>query len=119
MKMVLSNDADKFINLESTLIELSQRERLAFALKKWGFWFGLAIGSVFIPVFHFVLVPSFLLVAFIFGFKAFKVTQRIILTKEYLCMVCNKQLVFPDLFSPENPFSCTSCGQRYTFINVE
>ena len=41
--------------------EFSRDERVRRALKGLGKWWGIALASVFIPVAHFILVPSFLL----------------------------------------------------------
>jgi hypothetical protein len=44
-----------------TVQEFSREERVRRALGGLGTWWGIALGSVFIPVAHFLLVPSFLL----------------------------------------------------------
>jgi hypothetical protein len=38
-----------------------QQERIARAFKWFGLFFGLAIVCIFIPLLHFILVPSFLI----------------------------------------------------------
>jgi hypothetical protein len=44
-----------------TVQEFSRDERVRRALAGLGKWWGIALGSVFIPVAHFILVPSFVL----------------------------------------------------------
>jgi hypothetical protein len=44
-----------------TILEFSSRERWRRSLQALGKWWGVALLSVFIPVAHFLLVPSFLL----------------------------------------------------------
>src|SRR2546429_9907546 len=44
-----------------TIREFNREQRMRRALEGLGKWWGVALLSVFIPVAHFVLVPSFLL----------------------------------------------------------
>lgn len=53
-----------------TVVEYSRRERWRRALGGLGKWWGIAVLAVFIPVAHFILVPSFL------GYGVWQFAQR-------------------------------------------
>ena len=49
------------------IIQLSSKDRLRNAAKSAALMFGLAVVSIAVPVFHFVLVPMFLMLSFVMG----------------------------------------------------
>ncbi len=113
MRLIVSNNADQFIELEAIFEEKTYFERLNFALKKFFIFFTLASVSVLIPVAHFILVPSFL-IASIIGFKnAFKIRNRLKIIKSVACLSCQSELAIPEAFNTELSIDCAHCHQRY------
>ncbi|GEM_PF-2445367 len=51
---------------------LNSKQRLKHSFKVFGYFLGAAIVSVFIPILHFILVPTLIILAFIFSIKKFK-----------------------------------------------
>lgn len=51
--------------------DLSQAEKTKTAVKWFAVFFALAVFSVFVPILHFVLVPSFLIAAVVVGMRAY------------------------------------------------
>ena len=63
------------------VIEQSSGQRLARALAGLGLFWGLALGGLFIPVAHFVLVPSFLTAGIIVAVKRVREDRRLVLVR--------------------------------------
>lgn len=87
-------------------------ERVRNSGKKFIFFFLLALVSVLVPVLHFVLVPVFLILAFVMGYQGFKMSDRIH-TKDCLCAHCNQQLKDSYLVGADLRFRCDSCGSQF------
>lgn len=51
--------------------DLSQAEKSRAAMKWFGIFFALAVFSVFVPILHFILVPSFLIAAVVVSMRAY------------------------------------------------
>lgn len=69
----------------------SPPERMTQALKKLGLFWGIALVSVLIPVFHFVLVPLFLILGIFFAHRSYKSEGRI-LSGETRCPHCQTEV---------------------------
>lgn len=109
MKLVLSSDQDKNVQVEGSLAIMKPLERLRVAGKKFFLFLTLCLISVFIPIAHFFLVPFFLLIAFISFFSAYSQVYKLSIEKTYFCLSCKAKLVFPTKCSHEIRFHCAHC----------
>jgi len=89
---------------------MNSSERLVHAGKYWGGCWLAALGAVFIPVAHFVLVPLFLIAGPIIGIIKFG-QERVILGGRGSCPACSKEL-WIDSTVEKWPFGevCSGCG---------
>lgn len=117
--LVLLNDADKSININAKVVQSSFKERITFAAKSFSIYFLIAIAAIFIPVFHFILVPTFLFIAVTIFIKTFRIKSRIEVIDKYLCILCNKELVFPHEINVDQRIQCSHCFHQYKFYNNE
>jgi hypothetical protein len=86
-------------------------ERGARALKAAGICLGFAVLSVFIPIAHFVLVPSFLLAGVFFAFR--RLRERASLVKlTGVCPRCREERTFEasGAFLPAMKTTCPVCS---------
>ena len=109
MKLVLSSDTSKLIQLPVTLQPLSQRERLRHAGKRFLIFLGLAVAALPLPVAHMILVPTFLFLAFFTSFKSFGVQYRVSLPENSLCPSCQKPLPQNHLLTDQLRLKCPEC----------
>jgi len=113
MKIVLLNDRNRFVEMNSQLLEASKKLKLQNGIKKFALFFGLAVVSVFIPVLHFVLVPAFLIVAaasFFYGYKVeFQISNPVLCT----CLVCSRPITLPLLVGSNRRVSCSACSAQF------
>lgn len=70
------------------ITNLSLSNRTERALKNFGILLALTIFSIAIPIFHFILVPAFLISSFIFPYIRFKETSYIDLS-HFNCPKCS------------------------------
>jgi len=99
-------DADAEIVLD----RLAPGRRLARALAGFGFCIGAALVSLFIPIAHFVLVPGFLIAAFIVSVARYGVATLVI-SAHGTCPDCGTVQEL-DLLGPWKGFrevTCRSC----------
>lgn len=113
MRLIVSNNADQFIECEILHETKSLLARLAFATREFLIWFLLAVVSIFIPVAHFVLVPVFLVVSLVRFKIGFDIKERIKAKSEVLCCTCKSVLVFPESLGRGSSLICVKCNQRY------
>ena len=73
------------------VIKFSIGERIERASKIFGILFALAIFSIVIPIFHFILVPGFLVSAFVVAYIRFNETSYIDLT-QFNCPKCSSPI---------------------------
>jgi len=73
-----------------TIRSFDKPERMRRALKGLGTFWAAALGSVFIPVAHFLLVPSFLLYGIYTFFERLN-ADKIVVIAEGMCPDCGKQ----------------------------
>ena len=93
-----------------TVQEFSRAERVRRALGGLGKWWGIALASVFIPVAHFLLVPSFLL----FGMWQFLLrfrTTSLAINAHGTCPDCRTEqaLELAVQWRVPQPVTCRSC----------
>ena len=69
--------------------ELTSKQRTTRALKIWGLGWGAALVAVFIPLLHFILVPSLLMAGPIVAFFIYQ-QQKLIIRGEGTCPKCQK-----------------------------
>jgi len=106
-----SHDSQK-ARASIAMLSLSQSDRFITAFKKSSLFFALAIGSVFLPVLHFVLVPTFLIVTVIVFMKGMKQTSWVV-TGYTQCPQCKKWVeISPQYYTEPLRTSCSQCGER-------
>jgi len=113
MRVILSSNQSKYFENKIPLEKLNNEQRVARAFQKLLIFFGLAIASIFIPVFHFVLVPLFLITSVVAGFKAFQVSRVLKLPKESPCLECNQPLKSSYFLSSDLRIKCEKCFAVY------
>ncbi len=113
MKLTLTSDQAKTTDIKATLHTLSKRERTLYAWKKFGVFFGLAILSVFVPVAHFVLVPTFLILSIVVGIKSYKIQARLEILENVQCLQCQEILPKQFLLGEEERIKCGHCFAQY------
>jgi hypothetical protein len=59
-----------------TRVDWDKQERMKNALKTFGFLFTLSFVSIFIPILHFVLVPSLFIGSFVFAMDKYQEKMR-------------------------------------------
>ncbi len=113
MKLILFSDQNKFLQTSVQLDKLASSERLKISLKKFAIFFLIALGSILIPVFHFVLVPLFLILAIVFGIKAYSTRYFLKIQDSCRCIQC-QQLMKTEFFLDDNlRLSCDNCFAKY------
>jgi hypothetical protein len=113
VKLILSNDQSKIHDLNAQWTALTPKERMNYAAKKFGIFFGLAIASVFIPVAHFFLVPLFLILSLVVGFKSYAIRYRLDLGQQLKCHQCQNELKPSYLLGDELRIKCEKCFAQY------
>lgn len=93
-----------------TVQEYSREERVRRAFVGLGKWWGVALLSVFIPVAHFLLVPSFLLYG-VFQFFQRLGTSSLATNAHGTCPDCHTQqtLELAVRWRVPQPVTCRSC----------
>lgn len=111
--MNIQTDAGHSSPLPGQVIRLNTSQRIKRSLKGSGLFFGLAIASVFIPVFHFVLVPLFLILSIVVGFSRFKKINYIDMTN-VRCPSCQHPLKESALYFNDEPqrLYCYECRNQ-------
>lgn len=90
---------------------MTPSERMVQALKKLALFWGIAVLSILIPVFHFVTVPLFVCLGIFFFYRGYKSTG-VVLGGEVNCPHCD-QLVTIKPATIEWPLSeiCQNCAR--------
>ncbi len=93
-----------------TVQEFSRDERVRRALWGLGKWWGIALLSVFIPVAHFILVPSFLLYG-VWQFAQRLGTTSLATTARGTCPDCHTEqaLELATRWRVPQPVTCRNC----------
>jgi hypothetical protein len=112
--------ADNTPTMGQVKIELlDPQQRLRTCLKLWGLCWGGALAAIFIPLAHFVLVPSLLLVGPILGLYKWKQEQRL-LGGAGVCPACQAE-VHIEKGAVKWPITelCTSCSRNVEVYEAE
>ena len=113
LKVVASNG--EFLVPHVPVVVLSSRGKAQYAFKRAGLFLLFALFSVFVPVFHFVLVPLFLIVAFVFGMKARK-ARFMVEAFDTKCPHCQAPLKSEALYlEDELRQFCINCRDQLKF----
>ena len=98
----------------------SRQERALKGIKTFFIFFTAAVVSIIIPVLHFVLVPAFLIAAFVMGYLKYKEMGSIDLSN-LTCPECHKNLNEKILAFKDEEFSgrlrCYDC-RKNIFISI-
>ena len=101
----------------AVIVEQSPGQRLARALGGLGLFWGLALGGLFIPVAHFVLVPTFVAAGIIVAVKRAREDRRLLLVRG-ACPRCGIEQEFKPggRFVRERSLSCPRCHGNLTLV---
>src|ERR1043165_5965508 len=113
MRLILSNDQDRFYDLQASIHNLDFKQRFQSSAKQFFLFFGLAIVSVLIPVFHFFLVPLFLFLSLYIFIKAMKTKTRLDFSNPPACLNCQQPLSGSYYLTEEMRISCEKCSCQY------
>ena len=104
----------KSSNATALIVDLATGERLKRSLLRGGAFFGAAVVSVFIPILHFVLVPTFLIIAFVlFGMTISQ--SKIVPLIKGPCPACDHPIEFANhKYAATNKDVCPNCRQLLT-----
>lgn len=103
------NDLDKVTTATLMVRVLPVSARVKHAAKVLGIVWGVAVACVFIPVFHFVLVPLGILVGGVFAFHSFALRLGVN-EGEVVCPRCSARLrIEPREFNWPLRLVCKSC----------
>lgn len=119
IRLISTQDMSKVISIQGDLIPLTKQQLMKRALKKSGLFFGLAMASIFIPVFHFVLVPALLIISAISFFKEFSPTYFLKIESTSTCVQCAKPLQKDYVLKDDHKVTCGECHCRYILENKE
>lgn len=114
MRISLSSDYNRHYDIKASLADMNWQQRFDESKKQIGVFFLLAVFSIFIPVFHFVLVPLFMGLTLWTLWKTKAPRQKMHMEASLNCLQCAKPL--PSRFSIEEDghFSCPHCSATYT-----
>lgn len=94
----------------ATIQKFERRERWGRALRGLGTWWGAALASVFVPVAHFILVPSFLGYG-VWQFAARLGTTELVTEAKGICPDCGaaQDLTLAAQWRTPQPVTCSTC----------
>jgi hypothetical protein len=94
----------------AVVIEQSTGERVGRAFAGLGMFWALALGGLFIPVAHFILVPVFLTTGAVMGIKRWSEVRRLAEVRGP-CPRCGAQQTFKasGRFAPGRSLDCPAC----------
>jgi ABC-type multidrug transport system fused ATPase/permease subunit len=108
------SNLDLISDIEMDVRTLRVDEKAKEVLKTVGLFWGLSLVSVLIPVFHFVLVPLFLFLSVVFGFRARKKNERLLHETAVTCLACGSQnKLKPTTFEWPLTFRCQKCAEPH------
>jgi hypothetical protein len=103
-----TNDCKESL-IQAEVTSCTRQNLLPLAFKKIGMFWGAGLLCVFIPVFHFVLVPLFLLIGIIAFFKTLKFKYQIA-EGFYNCPACTEKNILKNMwFQDELRSHCEKC----------
>ncbi len=111
-----SSDAEVVapISGQAVLSRIPNRVRLRKAAKSYFIFLGLAVGAVFVPILHLILVPGFLLLSIFMAVNAY-VDNVEIENIKLKCEKCHADIMLPSKRADQYPFwvKCPSCQTEY------
>ena len=103
----------------AVIVEQAPGQRLARTLGGLGMFWGLAVLSVFIPVAHFVLVPTFVVAGIVMAIKRAREDRRLILVRGACPRCGTEQELRPGgRFVEGRSFDCPTCHGNLTLAPV-
>lgn len=99
------------------VVEQGPGQRFARALTGLAIFWGSALGGLFIPVVHFVLVPTFVVAGIIIAAKRAREDRRLVLVRA-ACPRCDVEQEFRPggRFVNGRSFSCPRCHGNLTLV---
>ncbi len=117
VRVNVRNDLDKQVFVELIIVPLALLGRLKFAAKALAVCWGIAVLCVFIPVFHFVLVPGAIIVGLFFFYRQFQFYE-FLLGGQIRCPSCNEEFsAKPAGFNWPKRETCPRCGLELILNN--
>ncbi|RYZ83520.1 MAG: hypothetical protein EOP06_19845 [Proteobacteria bacterium] len=115
MKVLVYGQPNHAESLEIPGHAYAQQERTSRAIKRLFAFLGLAVLSILVPVFHFVLVPAFLIIAPFVAYKAYQ-EEVTLEAAQIVCPECKQSVLFAKN-SGVWPLhaACPSCRNRIYF----
>jgi len=112
MAYIRLDDGTQF-DVSIPITHLSQPERFKKAMKTFGVDFAIALVSILVPVFHFVLVPIFLIASIVMAFRQYSKVYEFNLIG-IQCPKCKDDLKEGLLTTKENRISvyCFTCRRN-------
>jgi hypothetical protein len=101
--------------VRAVIVEQAPGQRFARTLAGLGMFWGLALASVFIPVAHFILVPTFLVAGVVMAIKRAREDRRLLRVRG-ACPRCGavQDLKPGGRFVDGRSFDCPSCHGNLT-----
>lgn len=94
------------------IVECTKKDKMEAGFKKLAVFWGIMVASVFIPVFHFVLVPLFFFVGLGFFFQQTKQTHMV-KQLSFICPDCGKENKIEKMYFKESiRFRCQHCSTQ-------
>jgi hypothetical protein len=104
---------------QAVILEQAPGQRFARTLAGLGMFWGLALASVFIPVAHFVLVPTFVVAGIVLAVKRAREDRRLLLVRG-ACPRCGavQELRPGGRFVDGRSFDCPKCHGNLTLATA-
>jgi len=104
----------------AVIIEQTPAQRLGRTLAGLGMFWALALGGLFIPVAHFVLVPAFVVAGIIVAVKRAREDRRLVLLRG-VCPRCGAAQEFKPggRFASGRSVDCPKCHGTLTLVTGE
>jgi hypothetical protein len=104
---------------QAVILEQAPGQRFARTLAGLGMFWGLALASVFIPVAHFVLVPTFVVAGIVLAIKRAREDRRLLLVRG-ACPRCGavQELRPGGRFVDGRSFDCPKCHGNLTLATA-
>ena len=104
---------------QAVILEQAPGQRFARTLAGLGMFWGLALASVFIPVAHFVLVPTFVVAGIVMALKRAREDRRLLLVRG-ACPRCGavQELRPGGRFVDGRSFDCPKCHVNLTLATA-
>ena len=102
----------KVAPFKGQIVECAKKDKLEAGFRKLGIFWGLMIASVFIPVFHFVLVPAFFILGLVFFSQQYKQTHMV-KQLTFNCPNCGKENKIEKMYFKDSiRFRCQECSTQ-------